>query len=165
MTQFKNIRSARRILVAAALAFMAWGLPVSAQVVPCSSTGPDIEQAKCLLRPVRRYGELGPPLASLPTPLDRLLGQLTDAVSKEALAAYLRAHAIREADIGGTPGAGPADAEVTRHGQRIIGRSIPAGVKYIVFPRTADADATPENVIERTRAKGAALFAQLCGSR
>src|SRR4051812_24013944 len=37
--------------------------------------GTPIEQARCLLRPVLRGGNLGQPLAALPQPLEKLIGQ------------------------------------------------------------------------------------------
>jgi hypothetical protein len=104
MNRIQPLRYTRRDLlaaVAAGLATMLLSLAANAQVRPCSFSGPDVEQAKCLLRPVKRYAELGPPRTSLPAPLDRLVGQPAAAPLKTALAAYLRAHGIREAEIGG----------------------------------------------------------------
>ncbi|HEX8459734.1 MAG TPA: 3D domain-containing protein [Pyrinomonadaceae bacterium] len=56
--------------------------------------------ARCLLRPVRRGGNLGTEPARLPAPLDNLIGRPLN-VSAEKLRAYLRTRGIDEADIGG----------------------------------------------------------------
>jgi len=56
--------------------------------------------ARCLLRPVRRGGNLGTPPATLPAPLDTLIGNPLN-VNAEKLRAYLRTRGISEADIGG----------------------------------------------------------------
>ena len=51
-----------------------------------------------------------------------------------------------------------------RDGRRIIGRGIPADVIYIAFPGSTPAGLTPENVLEKTRAAGRALFAGIGGN-
>jgi hypothetical protein len=63
--------------------------------------GSEVEQAKCLLRPVRPFGRLGGNLDTLPLPLSGLLGQAT-VPTKTALRAFLRAHNVDEAQIGGS---------------------------------------------------------------
>jgi hypothetical protein len=69
---------------------------------PCSFRGPDVEQAKCLLRRVRKYGEVDREPATLPPSLERLIGRETaPTVTAESLARYLAANRIREEDIGG----------------------------------------------------------------
>lgn len=62
--------------------------------------GTPLEQAKCLLRPVRPYGRLGEPLVLLPAPLEDLIGKPV-LISSAALESYLQSHHIAEADIGG----------------------------------------------------------------
>lgn len=56
--------------------------------------------ARCLLRPVLRGGNLGRTPATLPAPLDSLIGR-TMGVDVERLRGYLRAHGIAESDVGG----------------------------------------------------------------
>src|SRR5829696_6114888 len=43
----------------------------------CDLTGTPVEQAKCLLRPVKKFGNIGAPLQELPDPFDTLVGQPT----------------------------------------------------------------------------------------
>src|SRR5262249_22715523 len=65
-----------------------------------SFPGTPLEQARSLLRPVLRYGELAAPLNPLPAPLENLIGQPIN-VSIPALQAYLKTHGIGETEIGG----------------------------------------------------------------
>lgn len=51
-----------------------------------------------------------------------------------------------------------------RDGSRIIGRSIPREVLYIVFPGSRNSEITPQNVVEKTREKAKGLFAALGGN-
>jgi hypothetical protein len=68
----------------------------------CDLNAPAAEQAKCLLRPVNKFANLGPPLHELPAPFDTLIGQTTEAsVTLEQLARFLGAKGIHEVDIGG----------------------------------------------------------------
>lgn len=69
------------------------------------------EQAKCLLRPVLKFGHVGAARPSLPAPLDTIIGQPV-SFDKPALASFLAARGISEADIGG-PLAGPLSAADT----------------------------------------------------
>ena len=65
-----------------------------------SFKGTPLEQAKCLLPPVMRYGRLGEPLARLPAPLEDLIGKpvnLTPALLRD----YLASCHIAETNIGG----------------------------------------------------------------
>ena len=64
-------------------------------------TGTPIEQARCLLRPVLRGGNLGQPLSTLPHPLEKLIGQSVK-ITKASLQKYLFAHHILESEIGGS---------------------------------------------------------------
>ncbi len=62
--------------------------------------GTPIEQAKCLLRPVKRGGVLGDPLKVLPQPLESLIGKPVQ-INADQLRKYLAAHKIAEDEIGG----------------------------------------------------------------
>jgi hypothetical protein len=76
--------------------------PVRFKQNSCSFSATPQEQAKCLLRKVRPYGELDArPLEQLPPPLDSLIGQ-TVSISKEALRQYLAGKGISETDLGGS---------------------------------------------------------------
>ncbi len=59
------------------------------------------EQARCLLRPVRPFGHLGPTLEALPAPLSNLVGQSV-TVAKADLRSFLLAHHVAEAELGGS---------------------------------------------------------------
>lgn len=83
-------------------------LPAQAQDTPCpfdqsslSFAGTPLEQAMCLLRPVRQGGHLDAPLTNLPAPLNRIIGTRM-IVEKAVLRRYLVAHDIAEMDIGGS---------------------------------------------------------------
>lgn len=65
-----------------------------------SFPGTPLEQARRLLRPVMRYGELAAPLDSLPLPLERLIGQPVE-IKLTALQEYLKTNSINETEIGG----------------------------------------------------------------
>lgn len=65
-----------------------------------SFKGTPLEQAKCLLRPVLRYGRLGEPLARLPAPLEDLIGKPVN-VTPAVLRSYLASRRIAEANVGG----------------------------------------------------------------
>lgn len=65
-----------------------------------SFPGAPIEQARCLLRSVQRFGNLGKPLAALPDPLEKLIGTPVQ-ISYETLQSYLRSRSISEGDLGG----------------------------------------------------------------
>lgn len=81
---------------------------LKAQNTPCDFAVPSLEQAKwpdeakCLLRPVKRFAILGPKLERLPSPLDRLIGQpVAPTVSIDSLKNFLNARGMVEADVGG----------------------------------------------------------------
>ncbi len=95
-------------LVVCFVASLFFVLPVQAQDTPCpfdqsslSFAGTPLEQATCLLRPVRRGGHLDAPLKKLPPPLNRIIGTRI-MVEKAVLRRYLVAHDIAEMDIGGS---------------------------------------------------------------
>jgi hypothetical protein len=68
----------------------------------CDLTAGVKEQARCLLRPVKKFGNLGAPLPSLPPVLDRLIGQpIVQSISVEKVRSYLARNGIRETDVGG----------------------------------------------------------------
>jgi hypothetical protein len=62
--------------------------------------GTPIEQARCLLRPVKRFGVLSTELAQLPDPLENLIGQPVK-LDLAKLQSYLASKRIAEGDIGG----------------------------------------------------------------
>ena len=66
----------------------------------CDLNATAVEQAKCLLRPVKKFAHLGDPLQDLPAPLLTLVGQPT-SVTHDQLKRFLSARGIREADVGG----------------------------------------------------------------
>lgn len=101
MHSFGSVRRVITVLAAAVVAFASWVVPAGARATPCTFSGPAVEQAKCLLRPVKRFGELGAPLASLPAPLENFVGRAVESAARPSLTDYLRTHSIREADIGG----------------------------------------------------------------
>lgn len=69
----------------------------------CDLTIAPAAQAKCLLWPVKKFGNLGPPLASLPAPLDTLIGEPTaPSFSLHQVRKFLTQKGISEADVGGS---------------------------------------------------------------
>ncbi|MFM7905912.1 MAG: hypothetical protein ACKPA9_12345, partial [Microcystis sp.] len=66
------------------------------QIVPTSQIS-SIDQAKCLLRQPKIFGNVGLTLTSLPAPFDQLLTRPTIDISKEQLRRYLQAQRINEA--------------------------------------------------------------------
>ena len=69
----------------------------------CDLTAQAVDQAKCLLRPVKKFGNLGEPLAALPSPLDAIIGQPTgNAITLDQVKRFLSTRAVREADVGGS---------------------------------------------------------------
>jgi hypothetical protein len=58
-------------------------------------------QARCLLRPVRMNRNLGPAPATLPEPLDQLVGKTT-VVERALLKQYLQRRVIEESRLGGS---------------------------------------------------------------
>lgn len=61
-----------------------------------------VDQAKCLLRQPKIFGNVGSTLTTLPSPFDQLLTKPTIDLDKATLRKYLQAKGIREADIGGS---------------------------------------------------------------
>ena len=95
----------RSILVIAALLLSsaitrAANTPCAFDTNTLSFTGTPLEQARCLLRPVKPHGELGAALTNLPAPLEKLIGQPV-TIDLTALQKYLKAHDIAETEIGG----------------------------------------------------------------
>ena len=81
---------------------------VSAQNTACrfdqetlQFAGSPVEQARCLLRPVKIVGNLGEPLQRLPAPLEKLIGT-PFKIKKEKLRAFLRKNKIEESTVGGS---------------------------------------------------------------
>ena len=87
-------------LALSVLAAFVFAFSTAAQT-PCPFDSSDVDQlARCSLRPVKIYGNLGPVPDTLPVPLDSLIGKPVD-VSAESLKRYLNTHSITEASIGG----------------------------------------------------------------
>jgi len=90
----------KRQLALCILVTFVFAISTSAQT-PCPFDSSDVDQlARCLLRPVKIYGNPGTAPATLPVPLDDLIGKQVD-VKAESLKRYLDAHIITEASIGG----------------------------------------------------------------
>lgn len=90
----------KRQLKLSILVTFVFAISAAAQT-PCSFGGSEVDQlARCLLRPVKTYGKLGPTPDTLPAPLDDLIGKPVD-INAESLERYLGAHFITEASIGG----------------------------------------------------------------
>jgi hypothetical protein len=99
------------LLLSIALAF-SFSSVVSAQGVcsrfraepgRCNLDAAPVEQAKCLLRPVKKFANLGEPLRELPAPLDTLIGQPTEStLTLEQVKRFLSARGISETDVGGS---------------------------------------------------------------
>ena len=69
----------------------------------CDLTASPTTQAKCLLRPVKKFANLGEPLTSLPAPLDSMVGQPTaPALTIDQLKRFLTLKGIADADVGGS---------------------------------------------------------------
>jgi hypothetical protein len=68
---------------------------------PTSSIS-SLDQARCLLREPKLFGEVGPRLTGLPVPLGRLMTMPVIEISKDQFRAYLVTHGIRESEIGGS---------------------------------------------------------------
>jgi hypothetical protein len=97
----------------------------------CDLNAAPVEQAKCLLRPVKKFGNLGEPLGELPAPLDMLVGEPTVTATIEQVHFLLAANEISEADVGG-----PLSVPLTK-------------AKYFVIHDTSDfleANEFPENI-------------------
>jgi hypothetical protein len=79
---------------------------VFAQSKPCkfesTSKISSRDQAKCLLRLVKKRGNLGPTLSTLPSTLDSLLGLASIDLDKVTFRKYLRKYNILEKNIGGS---------------------------------------------------------------
>lgn len=81
---------------------------MSAQNTPCKFdektfqfVGTPVEQARCLLRPNGRGGNLVTELDKLPGPLEKLIGK-ANTLRKEKLRKYLKEHDILEDTVGGS---------------------------------------------------------------
>ena len=74
-----------------------------AQPGRCNLNAAPADQAKCLLRPVKKFGNLGEPLPTLPAPLDSIVGQPTaSSLTIDQLKRFLTLKGIAEADVGGS---------------------------------------------------------------
>ena len=73
-----------------------------AQPGRCNLNAAPADQAKCLLRPVKKFGNLGEPLPELPAPFDMLMGERTYSAGIEEVKHLLSIYRISEADVGGS---------------------------------------------------------------
>ena len=90
--------------------------------------GSPTEQARCLLRPVKKQGNLGDTLQTLPQPLGDLIGNPV-GFSKEDLRTFLQSASIDEKDIGGS-----LDKPLSQ-GKTTAGKATPA--RYFVLHDTS----------------------------
>ncbi|HSS21517.1 MAG TPA: 3D domain-containing protein [Pyrinomonadaceae bacterium] len=92
------------LLLAFSSLAIAQGVCSSFQSLPgrCDLSATPLQQARCLLRPVKKFANLGEPLTSLPAPLDNLIGQPTSpTLTIDQLQAFLASKGVSEADVGG----------------------------------------------------------------
>lgn len=89
------------VLFECALSLNAKEAPCPFDRVSLSFSGSEVQQAKCLLRPVQPFGRLGASLEVLPVPLERIVGQST-VIDKAMLREFLQARSIDEGQIGGS---------------------------------------------------------------
>lgn len=69
----------------------------------CDLTASPQAQAKCLLRPIGKFANLGPHLSTLPAPFDTIIGQPTQTFfTLDQVKRFLAAKGITDADIGGS---------------------------------------------------------------
>jgi hypothetical protein len=69
----------------------------------CDLNASPTDQAKCLLRPVKKFAKLGDPLTELPAPLDTLVGQSAEtSFTLDQVKRFLTAKGISDADLGGS---------------------------------------------------------------
>lgn len=69
----------------------------------CDLTAAPKTQAKCLLRPVKKFGNLGQALSALPAPLDTIIGEPTaPSFSLQQVRTFLTQKGISEVDVGGS---------------------------------------------------------------
>jgi len=90
----------KKELALSILAAFVFSISTAAQT-PCPFESPDEDQiARCLLRPVKIYGDLGPEPTALPAPLNKLIGKRVKVKAK-SLQRYLEARGVTEESIGG----------------------------------------------------------------
>lgn len=69
----------------------------------CDLNAAPVAQAMCLLRPVKKFGNLGQPLPSLPAPLDTIIGEPTVlSFTLQQVKGFLTQKGISEVDVGGS---------------------------------------------------------------
>ena len=113
------------------------------------------EQARCLLRPVKKFAHLGPQAQSLPEPLDSLVGQRID-IDRAKFTSFLTANRIKEADVGGAL-SGPlssADANNVAAGRAryfMIHDTSSPNFLNEAFPANINDPAAPLNRLDRFR--------------
>lgn len=68
----------------------------------CDLNAAPVEQAKCLLRPVKKFGHLGEPLRGLTPQFEYIIGQPVFGIAIEQFRILLDSQGISEADLGGS---------------------------------------------------------------
>lgn len=97
-----------------------------------SYAGTDLEQAKCLLRPVRKYAAFGARHGTLSEPFESLLGQpLTFGVAE--LAAHLEREGVPQDAVGG-----PITARIGKARYFVIHDTSTPNYKQATFPADID---------------------------
>jgi hypothetical protein len=116
----------------------------TAAQTPCPFDSSDVDQlARCLLRPVKKFGNLGPAPTTLPAPLDSLIGKPMD-INAAALKRYLVAHSITEASIGG-----PLGTPLTAPRYFVIHDTSSPYLKNDPFPANINEPSWPSNRLSR----------------
>ena len=174
-----NARPVRAAMLVGGVLLTAWLGPsagAEANIGVCrfdaerlSFAGAPTAQARCLLRPVLPAGRLGPELATLPAPLDELVGNPVD-ITRKALVSHLETRGIGPEEIGG-----PLSRPVSRAAGTTAGS---AAARYFVihdtstpnlltaasFPGEIDSGRWPHNRLERWR-RGSASKAHVFVAR
>lgn len=87
----------KKIIITVGLFSLAFSVQAN---TPCNLNLSPLEQALCLLRPVKKYGNLSNQLSKLPSHLDEIIGKPIE-LSKQAFRQYLKENNIDESDLGG----------------------------------------------------------------
>jgi hypothetical protein len=109
--KFQRLRPGQRVQKTGLIIFgwlFLFYLPVLSQNSPChfnaqnlQFSGDPVEQARCLLRPVKPRGILAEPLKNLPPPLEKLIGRRVRPTRKK-LRKYLQKLGLDEQALGGS---------------------------------------------------------------
>jgi hypothetical protein len=97
--RFKVVEHKRQLTLSILAAFV-FSISATAQT-PCLFDSPDLDQlARCLIRPVKIYGNLGAEPTALPEALKELIGKRVK-IKPKSLKRYLDANGITEESVGG----------------------------------------------------------------